>query len=361
MSSLKQDHPPAVDLSIFESIGSACFGSNGSVVISDCDHLQRLVHGLKYYEKLASSNHPEKGRIFSEFIASVYGDDLVVNDWVHFMTTHQDQIEEIHDALTSWDAPYGGVCSQKGAASCSLFRRHYGGDRRGKHIGSSSDDDDEGEGVRTVFYGELFDRIHHFLYHLFDAAMRTRRETVDGLKAEDEGMDIDEDSKGGGHGFVDGLFAAKRRALSERREKLKAVTDRYDETKHNKFNITTAGNDGVNGNGNGIGTERGIEEKRKPFIDALNEYLVQRQCAPEMVDALRSLIVEHQFDSDAVAEDLDRRRHGAPSSNLIEAIRANGGGGGGHDDDDEMERDDIEVLVDYVQRMKCMLSLSLFM
>ena len=189
--------------------------------------------------------------------------------------------------------------------------------------------------------------------------MRTRRETVDGLKAEDEGMDIAEDSKDGGHGFVDGLFAAKRRALSERREKLKAVTDRYDETKHSKFNITTAGNDGVSGNGNGSGngTERGIAEKRKPFIDALNEYLFQRQCAPEMVDALRSLIVEHQFDSDAVAEDLDHRRHGAPSSNLIEAIRANGGGGGGHDDDDQMERDDVELLIDYVQRMKRMLSL----
>ena len=269
------------------------------------------------------------------------------------MTAHSHQIEDLHDELMSKRSAFGGC---KEGISCALFRRHYGGDRRGNPIGSSSGDDDEGEGVRTVFYGELFDRIHHFLYHLFDAAMRTRRETVDGLKAEDEGMDIDEDSKGGGHGFVDGLFAAKRRALSERREKLKAVTDRYDETKHNKFNITTAGNDGVNGNGNGIGTERGIE-KRKPFIDALNEYLVQRQCAPEMVDALRSLIVEHQFDSDAVAADLDRRRHGAPSSNLIEAIRANGGGGGGHDDDDEMERDDIEVLVDYVQRMKCMLSI----
>ena len=74
-----------------------------------------------------------------------------------------------------------------------------------------------------------------------------------------------------------------------------------------------------------------------------------------MVDALRPLIVEHQMNSDAVAEDLDRRRHGAPSSNLIEAIRANGGTDGGFD---ERSRDDIEVLVNYVQRIKCMLSRS---
>mgnify|MGYP001349339643 CR=1 FL=1 len=329
----------------FLSLGGNVLGSGTST--EKLDLLKKQYQKIKV-KKFDIENHSR----IAEFIDNVYGE--VLNDWIHFMATHSHQIEDIHDELMSKTTTFGGC---RDGISCALFLRHFDGDRdRSNDIELDSNSDD---GVRTVFYGELFDRIHHFLYHLFDAAMRTRRETVDGLKAEDEGMDIAEDSKDGGHGFVDGLFAAKRRALSERREKLKAVTDRYDETKHSKFNITTAGNDGVsgNGNGNGNGTERGIAEKRKPFIDALNEYLFQRQCAPEMVDALRSLIVEHQFDSDAVAEDLDHRRHGAPSSNLIEAIRANGGGGGGHDDDDQMERDDVELLIDYVQRMKRMLSL----
>ena len=69
MAAQKQKHD--LDLTIFESIRTECFGKDGNVVISDCDHLMRLIHGLKYYEKFDSSNHPEKQGIFGEFIASV--------------------------------------------------------------------------------------------------------------------------------------------------------------------------------------------------------------------------------------------------------------------------------------------------
>ena len=306
-------------------------------MVEDCDHMMRLLLALKYYEKLDGSKHPEKERIFSEFVGSVYGE--VLNDWIHFMTTHSGhQMEDIHDALSSSKREYGGGCGQKedgeGVASCSLFRRHHDGDRQNKHIGTSSDDEESRseERVRAVFLGELFDRIHHFLYHLFDSALRTRTDTVHGLGAKhDDDDDEDEHSKDGGYALIDRVFAEKRRALNERKEALKTLSDRFDDSKHSKFNIATVGNGGGNGDD---------KTKRIPFIDALFERLKQRNCPRQWLYALTAAIISGEYDTDSIVEDLSLR---GTASNVIAAAVG--------------DKQSVRELLSFVEEMKCLFML----
>ena len=79
------------------------------------------------------------------------------------------------------------------------------------------------------------------------------------------------------------------------------------------------------------------------FIDALNEYLIKRQCSPGIMKSLYVYFAENHFDSDALVDDIG---NGPDSSNLIEALRT------------DSKNDDIRILVLFVEEMKCMLSLN---
>ena len=57
---------------IYKSLTNACFGKQGKVDITRCDHLQRILHGLRHYSSLKLDKNPSKIDTFIEFCDTVY-------------------------------------------------------------------------------------------------------------------------------------------------------------------------------------------------------------------------------------------------------------------------------------------------
>ena len=57
-----------LDLSVFETIGTECFGNDGDVDVNGCDHIVRLVIALQYYEVLQRTDDMERKKFFIDFL-----------------------------------------------------------------------------------------------------------------------------------------------------------------------------------------------------------------------------------------------------------------------------------------------------
>eukprot|EP01084_Bolivina_argentea_P284540 487713_1 len=109
-------------LEIFTETKSECFGSDESqtnVIIENCSALHRLICALKYGTTLTNE-------AFTEFCISIYKN--VLNDHVHFMVVHSNQIEKIHKNLVH-NNTLGCTLSK-----CNVFVRHYCTKRRTQKI-----------------------------------------------------------------------------------------------------------------------------------------------------------------------------------------------------------------------------------
>eukprot|EP01084_Bolivina_argentea_P158579 276218_1 len=111
----------AMEFETFSSDGSNCFGKDAEkqdIVIKKCDHLYRLLTGLKYYSLLNISNNALSHNLFTEFCINIYKNAL--NDYIHIISIHSHQLEIIIEILIKTDV--FGVCT---LSKCHLFQRHY--------------------------------------------------------------------------------------------------------------------------------------------------------------------------------------------------------------------------------------------
>eukprot|EP01084_Bolivina_argentea_P083788 151683_1 len=169
------------NVDIFQHDNNKCFGNDGT---DDCDALHRLTQALQYHSVM---NQEE----FTDFCVNNYKNAL--NDHIHFMTVHSNQIEKIHNKLIHNNNISGCTLSK-----CNVFVRHYRnarGTQKIKQTEHKSNDE-----IYT-FYTDLFDRFHLFIYHLFDIGLRISSNEIN--NSEKKEIKLNEE-------YIDYIFSKKR-------------------------------------------------------------------------------------------------------------------------------------------------------
>eukprot|EP01084_Bolivina_argentea_P282869 484321_1 len=133
------------------------------VSIEDCNALNHLMSGLKYYESIKNT----KQESFDEYCDETYPN--ILNDYIHFILCHSNQIEEINKSiLHNNDSDHCNI------TECGVFNRHYNDSGRRMTDKSDSLSNDE----IFTFYSDLFDRFHYFIHHLFDVGIRIKTDEI---------------------------------------------------------------------------------------------------------------------------------------------------------------------------------------
>eukprot|EP01083_Nonionella_stella_P213751 770653_1 len=81
-----------IDLKVYrnEDTGSVCNGDD----IENCIAFKRIATGLQYYSPLDIVHNKNDEKIFTHFIAAVYGDEMQ-NDYIHIIRKHNHQIQQM--------------------------------------------------------------------------------------------------------------------------------------------------------------------------------------------------------------------------------------------------------------------------
>ena len=91
---------------------------------------------------------------------------LVVDDTTRLIQEHSDDVQQLY---SEWTQKYGA--SKCTVSDCAKSTRHYGRGRRErlKSKGKTNEDDDDGF---YPFYESIYDRVHNFVFHLYDIGLR---------------------------------------------------------------------------------------------------------------------------------------------------------------------------------------------
>eukprot|EP01084_Bolivina_argentea_P083866 151818_1 len=97
---------------------------------------------------------------------------MLLNHYIHFVTQHQNEndLNDIYNELISMN-DMDNVCNTSNGRNCSFFVRH---NRSMEYNNQDENADDE-----FLFYQELLDTVHCFIYHLQDATTRRMQRETD--------------------------------------------------------------------------------------------------------------------------------------------------------------------------------------
>ena len=170
------------------------------------------------------------------------------------------------------------------------------------------------------FYESLYDRVHHFIFHLFDIGMRVDAASLTVDKGGNEDDEKQTDSTGN---EVDELFAAERDRIRSRREECNVDLDRLNDA-NNKFSIQTTN------------VKQGVTQ-----TDALYNEL-KEMVSKEKLLRIQHFLDQHAFDSEGVELDLDDIN----DSNLTKVIQ---------------NQSVIESIKEFIRIIKCMISIFFYL
>ena len=93
-----------------------------------CDCIDRLIMSLKYFDDLNISNESKNNDTFIKFIKEIYGGKNLLNDWIHFLSIHSNQIDDILEYYSLLDDDNNSKRCK--ISDCKLTARHYRNNRR---------------------------------------------------------------------------------------------------------------------------------------------------------------------------------------------------------------------------------------
>ena len=240
-----------------------------SNAISQCDHLQRILHGVKYYRLLNLDDNPSNIAIFDSFCNEVY--NQILNDYQHVISVHSDHLEQINDELLRNDEL--GTCE---AAKCASFRRYYDSSRRRRIKQNNAEDLD----TKLLFYCELFDNIHHWLFHLYQIGMRVKSASLNEEKIEDKYNDV--------------RFARMKDQIFKQRQTINIARDRLNDT-NSKFQLKVSETLSHHQTGNEGST----------FIDLFMNQVNVARISHIVQTGFNTYLQDEYYDTDAMVQDLD--------------------------------------------------------
>ena len=219
-----------MDLNIFKSPKMECRRTPDNLPLTErCSSLMRLCTASKYIDAVTASKLDEEDQraLMIEFNEEAY--NMVLDDTIHLVNVHSDNIKLIQ---SEWIKNFGfPPCS---VANCVRTTRHYGRGRREKMnemIGDGKVD------PIYDFYRSLYDRVHHFVWHLYDIGLRV---DVNSL-----GLNVggDDEKEGDMKGVtVDQVFAAERDYIRSQRDDCQLDLDRFEDAIA-KFTMLSASQD----------------------------------------------------------------------------------------------------------------------
>eukprot|EP01084_Bolivina_argentea_P003508 6605_1 len=128
--------------------------SFGAARIKHCDHLNRLISGLKYYSNLEIGSNVVDKDEFNKFFDDIYTN--MIDDYLHVLEIHATDFEEIYNSLSI--KYHMNMCLIK---NCVFTRRHF----------QKKCDDDPW----INFYIQQYDSLHFLLFHIFSVGLRSFR------------------------------------------------------------------------------------------------------------------------------------------------------------------------------------------
>eukprot|EP01084_Bolivina_argentea_P021973 40817_1 len=275
--SLNNDAQQIINESIFKNGSTKCNKWNKKQIVSNCSHSKRAFAALKYYLTLCSNNesievvHDELDKFFAETY------DNFVNDYIHIITKHGNDILKIGDELQK---EYGfEKCIVN---KCVQLRRHYY--EHSKNVTNKPKPVDDIEAPH--FYIEYFDQLHHFIFHLYDVGIRI---AIDETK-------YNNDYENATNNCIDEIFAMRRDIIRSKRKEYSDCIRRYD-NENNKYNMQL---DLWHGKYNKDDTSNGT------FLEGIFLCLTEDDnISDKLVIGLKKYLYDNDYDTDAIEHDLN--------------------------------------------------------
>ena len=280
------------------SEGSSCFNDNNEEIdIKQCDYLQRMLDALKYYRLLKMDNDDPStntNEVFISFCNTAY--TQLLNDYQHIIATHEPHLEELNNQILN-DDNYG-KCKY---SECNLSRRSNDNSiRKPSHQQSIADQTGEINKIdpKFVFYREILDSMHYYLWHLFEVGMRINSKDL---------VETDQENEIEGTQHMDKRFATIADHVRNKRTKRRDSTRFGDDNTNNKFklNVTDKKHDNSS------------NDAKATFLDILCDGMTKTQIDDEICKRFTEYVKDQHFDTDAMNEDVMEHQTG---SNVISEI-----------------------------------------
>ena len=263
--------PSSVDLAVFHNLESKkcniTTSNDKGEHISNCDHLQRIAVGLKYY------NLMQNGKIendhFLQFCQEIY--TILLDDYFHFVQTHSDHLDQLKQELQ-----HKHLIPDCNVKKCESIGRHYRSSLRMYKT------DDIHDSVYT-HYIECFDRLHHQIFHLYSLGLRV--ETKFNIAG-----DTNDDQDSNTNLMIDNAFENMKQNIFKKRDEFQASQfERLQNQTKNKFNLS-------------IDNKSSNNKSGITFLDAALKHL---DIDPQNdINSLENLIDKEEYDSDSCMLDL---------------------------------------------------------
>eukprot|EP01084_Bolivina_argentea_P263923 446892_1 len=124
----------------------------------DCTSTLNVISALIDFESINVNNEFDQQKLV-EICETKY--QHLLNDYIHVVTKHKDELEDIFELITINHLNKMTHCSVE---HCVLSQRH--------NTQKSKDDTTNTNNLNFIFYRELFDSIHCYLYHSWDYGFR---------------------------------------------------------------------------------------------------------------------------------------------------------------------------------------------
>eukprot|EP01084_Bolivina_argentea_P037924 70127_1 len=152
----QEEEKSMIDIQLFMKNEEECNSNCMTEIVKQCSYLTRLISSMKYCETLLRNDLSSESReTFSQFCEETYSKQCV-EDYIHFICHHSNQIKEI---VTDLQKNYNFVPCQN-LDKCISSNRHY----RNRTTTKQNDN----------FYTDLFDSMHFNFWHLEQCGLRIK-------------------------------------------------------------------------------------------------------------------------------------------------------------------------------------------
>eukprot|EP01084_Bolivina_argentea_P054606 100136_1 len=233
----------------------------------NCLAINRIIHGLTYYNTLNIEKYTDDQNHLIEFCKRVYTE--LLNDYIHLMTEHSDS-DNLQDINQSLVHNYNISCDM---LDCALSLRHN------RRRNASRTKVNKSVNAKYHFYVDIFDTLHYYLIHLYQAGLRIKQDEINHITTEYNQEEINENEDN--YDCFDFEFF-KLKTLIKQKSK---TSDLLENSGHNKFNITFAKQDST-------------------FTSAMLELSIQQGTAKHLINKLNHFLQSEEYDTDSITDDI---------------------------------------------------------
>eukprot|EP01084_Bolivina_argentea_P294146 506051_1 len=226
--------------------------------INNCKYTNRIIYALTFYQASAVARE-----LFFESINY----PSLLDDYIHIITTHNDsiQLEKIFEMMIS----------KHNLKPCDIFTCpmavSYHRDRV-KDDQKQQNSIDNGLFNEILFYRDIMDGIHCYLYHLYDLGLRVKRKNRSIKYVNQDSCNIDFDTQ----------FADIQRTVKEKTAKMRRTGINDNRYKISKYNLQVSEN---------------------TFMDGLYQCLNSKNVGHNDILLLQSKLNHEEYDTDALTDD----------------------------------------------------------